>query len=308
MNLKNLKKDRSGVSTIMMVIVVVIILVVAAGAAYVLLSNKSSDTQEDEVPIETVAPGTVLKYNYFDGKTTMVFEQHYVGQNADDYFIKMVLVITPLLSVQSYDIAPKAGPGDAMKTGEAERTTFEGKKTLEIWEYTEGAAKVKAYVNPSNGLSYYVEAKTGTVTETYDLKSYELKWQTSYKVSKSIGKVFEYKGYDADDNVYACGMKCIADCLDGQFGVEIYNLSDGSTIMYYLSDFPQGVPVEAEDMKDAHMLSGTIDGNKMVEKWEYEAGEDTLIFYYDPVSHIVYGFVIEYSDGDTVYFDLSKKP
>jgi len=306
MNLKKIKKDNSGLATILIVVIVVVIVVVAAGAAYVVLSNNGGEDKSKDVPaLDDLAPGTVLRYDYFDGTSTYPFEIQYLGQNATDYFLKITVTLSPLLLSQTYELEPKAAPSGAKKIGQEERTTFEGKIKLDVWEYTVSGTAYKDYINPANGLSYYTEATKGTVTEKFTLKYHDVKRQTSYTPSNSVGKAYEYTGVDTAGLTYTSKLTMIADCTGGKFGIKM----DGSfTPVYFLSNNLQGLPLEAVKDAAATPLAGTIDGTVMCEKWKFDLSNVEILFYVNASSHIIYGFVCTFSDGSIVTFDLSKKP
>lgn len=292
-------KDRSGISTIL-VIAVVVILVVAAAAAYIVLSNGNNDDSDKE----ELAPGTVMSYDVFEGgKLTATQDQIIIGQNKNDYFVEVIT--TPdggSASFTQYALAPKAQPKDPKKIGTAnDMDTCDGPMDLEIWEYTQEGVKVRAYIDPSSGVAYKEEAVDTDAAVV--LTGYDFKWQTSYKESKSIGKTYEY--VLSGTNLVA-KIKCVADCVDGKFGVKYdFNQFGGGEICF-LSDNIQGLPVDATDTEETMTLAGTIDGDVTVQIWEYTEIGAGFVFYYDPVTYIIYQFDL-FSGGTTISFDLTKK-
>lgn len=81
-----MKKDRSGIATILIAVIVVVILAAAACAAYVVLKNEPEEKQ-------TLAPGTVLKYEAAVSGASSVFECSYIGQSKDLYFVELKVPI-----------------------------------------------------------------------------------------------------------------------------------------------------------------------------------------------------------------------
>lgn len=293
MQIKNMmRNDRSGVSTILVAVIIIVVVVVAAAAVYVVLSDKE-DTR-------TIAPGTVVTYDLtiFGTVYASTLTEEYLGQSASQYFVKMT-EMQGLSGTVEYGVEPKGLPEDGRKTGNIEMDTIDGKKNLEIWEYTTiingMEASVKAYVDPSNGLPYRMEiVDYGTVMV---LKEYDLKWQDSYEESDAIGMKYEYTGTSGK-----VIMECIADCLDGKYGVTFGAES------YFLSDYPQGLPTDAVNTGLTDTLINTIDGNVDVQIWKFESTEGTTLFYFDPVSHITYRLAISDLSGATAIVDLTSKP
>ena len=311
MDLNKLKKDSSGIATILLVIILVVVIAGAGAAAYVVLSNNggNEDNTPKEMPIvEGLAPGTVIKIDFFDGTQTIATEAHYLGQNAEAWFVKSVWTYASGAKYEGYSMMSKAAfaganSGPKKYIGTEERQTFEGKKTLQVWEYTVNGVKVKTYINPANGLDYYTEYYKSTATETYTLKYYDLKKQTSFTPSNSIGKTYEYAGIDQDDNEYTAKLKCVADCTGGKFGVEL----SGSFSTYFYSNYMQGLPTTAVKTETV-TLNFTLDGAVTVEKWKYEIQSGYMMFYVNPTTHVIHAFAIYFDDGDAILFELTKKP
>ena len=304
-----MRDDGSGISTLLIAAVIVVVVVVAAGAAYVVLSG-------DDDKKEELAPGTTLLLDIsFNGTEMGLFEQTILGQNKDEYFYMLKGVGT--LPLTQYGLSPKDIPKDAEITGTEPVDTFEGLKTLTVLEYTTeislvGSAHVKSYFDPETGVTYkstvtYADPASLTgamITEVQILKDYDIILQESYKQSKSIGKTYEYV-YDMGIVQIPAKIECVADCLDGQYGVA-YDLSSLAAGLkaYYLSNNIQGLPTDAVNTGNTLALN-TIDGNITTEIWTLAA--EGFTFYFEPDTHIVYRFVL--SDGTlSLIFDLTKKP
>ncbi|MCL2032236.1 MAG: hypothetical protein FWG96_03085 [Methanomassiliicoccaceae archaeon] len=298
--MKGMRKDRAGISTIL-VIAAVVIVVIAAAVAYIVLS---ADNEKEEV-----APGTTMKYEVsMGGETLGMFEIHFIGQNADEYLI-MEKEVEDASTTTAYRMSPKGGT-PVKVTGTEELDTIDGKKTLQIQEFTQQVsgmtAQVKAYVDPSNGLPYKEEISLLGMSMTQILVGYELKWQTSYKESKSVGMTYDYvckvEGLTLDAKIV-----CVADCVDDQYGVMYDFTAYGGGTTYFISDFPQGLPVDAEHKGGTTAIT-TIDGDISVELWEYVDPIDgtKLYFYIESDTHIIYRFVVDFSVAELV-FDLTKK-
>ncbi|MDR1954389.1 MAG: hypothetical protein LBP82_00330, partial [Candidatus Methanoplasma sp.] len=237
-----------------------------------------------------------------------VLEQYCIGQNADEYFIMVKDVEDDEVTSTTFQMTPKKIK-DLKKTGEADIETMDGRKHLDILEYTtetNGAlTQVKAYVDPSNELVYRIELKLLGFTMIEDLTEYILKWQTSYKESKSIGKTYEYE-CKMEGFVFDAKITCVADCLDDQYGV-VYDFTlFGGGKAYFLSDDPQGLPTDAEDTGETTTLS-ILDEEVSVEKWKYTDAGSEIVFYYEPNTHVIYRFVVSSAIIELV-FDLTKKP
>jgi len=288
-----IRNDRSGVSTLLTAAIAIVVVVVVVAAAYVVLSG--SDGGE-----ETIAPGTVIKAEIVLGDETYLYEDHYIGQNADMYFIKTTTTHGSSKSV-GYSVVKKKEvngvPDGAVKVGEAEVETIHGLKDLEVWEYTDVYEKeevlMKAYLDPAaNWLVYKGEITFMTgENATYTLLGYEPVFQKSYKESKSIGKTYGYAGVTEAGTV-PVSITCIADCINGQYGM----LYDFSMIhygagVYFLSDNIQGLPTEAVNTGGTYTMNNTINGNVDVERWAWGNTNVGLFFYYEPFSHIIYGLV-----------------
>jgi flagellar basal body-associated protein FliL len=89
MDLKKMKKDRSGLATIIIVVIIVIILVVAAGAAFFLLSGNGNNDKKEEMEM---APGTSMDFDMSIDDTPMGSVGFILlGQNKDEYFVKLTI-------------------------------------------------------------------------------------------------------------------------------------------------------------------------------------------------------------------------
>ncbi|MCL2148928.1 MAG: hypothetical protein FWH47_06290 [Methanomassiliicoccaceae archaeon] len=305
MELKNkMKTDRSGISTILIAVVVIVVIAVAAAAAYVVL------TGNDEGEKEIIAPGTVLEYDLLAFDMPLgTMEVEYIGQSADLYFIKITQSVQGIGETSAYSVDPKGVPDGAKKTGTAQIDTILGKKTADVWELTERGVTVKTYVDQSNlVLTYRQEWTEGGMPLSIELTKYEPKWQTSYEESEDIGTeytyVISYGGYSYDRK-----MICIADCLGGKYGVS-YDLSnfregdDDLGILYFLSNYPEGLPSDATKVGGIISIGTLNYGNKQVEKWSMSiAGVLDASFYCDPTTHVVYRAVFD-ETGTPITFDL----
>ena len=294
---KLIQKDRSAVSTIA-VIAIVIILVIAAGAAYVLLIDEDKETE---------APGTMMKYEiYTNDVLSETQEQKILGQNADSYFF-VVDAVAGKQTYKLYLMDTKSPPKDMKQTGTTEMDTIDGRMTVAIWEYTKDGIAWKSYASPSTGVSYLHEGTQAGVKIKQVLVDYDLVMQTSYKQSKSIGTTYEYTMEVLPGYNYKTELKCVADCLDDQFGVKYDFSSWNGGELYFLSASPKGLPTDATDTKKTATLS-TIDGSVTAQIWGLTIDESlSMDFYYDDDTQIVYRFVLKVAEGD-LSFDLTKKP
>ena len=294
-------KDRSGVGTLL-VIAIVVILVASAAAAYIVLSG-SEDKEEGAI----LAPGTVLKYDLFVADDDFgKYEFEILGQNSKEYFVKLTTEVGAS-EVSQYTSTPKGNPAGMKKTGTIVFDTMDGEKTLEVWEY----GGVKSYVDPSSGFEYGGEMSFGEDTVVMRLTYYELIWQEEYKESEFIGKAYEYTYRDGARSLKMY-VRCIADCLDGQYGVayDFSSFMSGSTSNkdYFLCDSPQGLPKDAVFTESTYTLTGTIDGDISVEIWEFMIGDMMgYVLYYEPDTNIIYRVVLK-SGVNEILFDLTGKP
>jgi hypothetical protein len=138
------------------------------------------------------------------------------------------------------------------------------------------------------------------------LKGKDIKQQEkgSYEPSGAIGMTYTYSG-KVGSNLYAGKVVCVADCLNGKYGIK-YDLGGAST--YFLSDYPQGLPTDAENTVTTETIS-TFEGNKTLQKWTYETLDGDVMFYVEASSHIVYRFVWPDSNiEDGIVFNLTQKP
>jgi hypothetical protein len=302
LKIKRLKSDRSGLSTVVTVVVVIVVIIVAAAGVYFAMSG---DDEEKEI----LAPGTKATYSIDFAGFSLEFEAEYIGQSADLYFVHLTPGQGILKVPEVYDVQTKSAPEGA-KVSVVTIDTFEGEKTLERWEFSHLSSSgatihVIDYVDPV-GMLYKSEITESGLTQIHELTGYTPVWQKSFEVSEYVGATYEYT-CTKQGQTFGASIECIADCFDG-YGVE-YVLSEieiGDT--YYLSASPQGLPVDAEDLKKTEVLTTTIDGSVTTQLWGMtdEVGR-TYTFYYDPVSDIVYRFVLIEGSEEFV-FDLSKRP
>ena len=310
---KKIRGDRSGVSTLLIAIVIIIIVVIIAVAAYVLLSGNNNNNNE-----ETLAPGTTMTYDVTDNEVAVgTVEQTIIGQSSTVYFIESKLIGDT--SVTQYSTSDKAMPKDAQKTGTEELDTFEGTKTLEVWDFTitdspYGTQTVTTWMDPDNGVQYknivvYTDPTSTTgaqITEVQILTAYDLVWQTSYNVSDSVGKTYDY-AYTVGAISLPAKIVCVADCLNDQYGI-MFDFTEIAANLeeYYLSDNPQGLPTDAVDSGTTTDLTNTIDGNVTVEIWSLNLGYEVYTFYYDPDTHVIYAFILT-AEGIDIPFELVSK-
>jgi hypothetical protein len=319
MILRNMKKDMSGISTILIVIIIVVILVAAAGAAYIVLSadNENKEKTPEETGPKTIAPGTVMVYDL--SQTGKLYGETYnpefnytvtlVGQSDSIYFVK--LWINDDDDAFWYSTEIKTAPEGA-KISNIEMETIHGLMELEKWEYTEkftGETKFNFYLDPSTGIRYEIETSYRLDKNTWwdvneVLRSITPKWQDSYEQSSSIGKnAYEYTTIFSMIP-YKVTIECVADCQNNKFGVS-YSYSIDDFKEYFLCDTPQGLPAGSVK-KGVGILTETIDDQVTVDIWEYThlgSGAKT-IFYVGQTSKIIYEIQDEYTDE---IFVLTKK-
>jgi hypothetical protein len=312
---KMIRKDRSGIATLLIVLIVVVIIVVAAGAAYVVLSG--NDDKGNEIKVEKEwAPGT--KFTYELTPSEMFTEGNAIiellGQNADSYFTKTtVTMLVPIgtssvqMTYYEYTLSLKEDlgvPDGAVKTGTIQIDTMDGKKTLDKWENSD-TGEVH-YIDPSSGIPYGGEMLMDEEVVTLKLTQYNIAEQEkgSYTPSNAIGMTYTYSG-KVGSYTYAGKVTCIADCSNGKYGIK-YDLGGAST--YFLSNFPQGLPTDAENTGATTSFT-TIDGNKTLQEWTYGSINGDVTFYVEASSHIVYRFVWPDSNiEDGIVFNLTQKP
>ncbi|MCL2148926.1 MAG: hypothetical protein FWH47_06280 [Methanomassiliicoccaceae archaeon] len=301
---KKVKLDRSGLSSILIAVIVIVVIVVAAGAAYVLLSNNGDEEVKEK---EYIAPGTVLEYDMSAlGVKAGTAKFEYIGQGVDDYFLKVTYMLTDGTGFFVYAVDPKEVPDGAKKTGTTQLDTIFGKKTVDVWEFTEGGATTISYVDQSNlVLVYKQEGELEGIPVTFDLTKYDPKWQTSYEASASIGITHEYAATGSDGANYTCKIICFADCTGGKYGV-VYDI--GGAKSYFLSDSPRGLPTDADNEGTTSTIGNAVYGNVSVQLWVYEAMDTDIEFYCDSPTHTIYRFVVPEEDGTSLVFNLTKKP
>ncbi|MDR3074675.1 MAG: hypothetical protein LBU30_01385 [Candidatus Methanoplasma sp.] len=300
------KNDKHGVGTLVILLVVVIV-VVAAAATYIVIASGDDDSDK----LREMGPGTVMEYDVsINGSKMGSAKYDYIGQNSGEYFVEMTVVLGGG-SATYYDVGPKGVPTGAKKTGTVELDTMDGRKTLDVWEYTkkEGGAvyNMKAYADQERDMTYRQEAIVDGILEVQELTSYSIKWQESYKESESIGDTYVYSAKLAGIPVEIY-IKCIADCDNGRYGILFDFESYTGESQYVLSDYSRGLPSDAADTGERTTLKGTIDGDVSVEKWTLDDGEGIVwTFFCGSESHVIYRISTDATGMETV-FDLSKKP
>ena len=304
-----IRNDKSGVSTLLIVAIVIVVVIVAA-AAYLVLSGGGEEK-------ESMAPGTTMKFDVtLDGEEFGIIEMAVIGQSAKEYFNVIKLGEEGL--VLQYMVTSKATSYDMEITGTEVLETFEGTKTLTVMETVldapAGQQVFIMYTDMENGMIYkmemiYTDASSGDSSiQEWTLLDYELVLQKSFKESKSIGMTYDYS-LSVGAYTFSISLVCVADCLDDQYGI-LFDFSaflgNGYNI-YLLSDYVQGLPVDAVNTGGTYTLTGTIDGDVDVEIWGIAMGSDGLYFFYEPVTHIIY-MISMVSEGEAINFDLVKKP
>ena len=312
MRLKNkLRSDRAGVNPLLIAVVVIVVVVVIAVAAYFLLSSDNNNESGD-----IIAPGTTVTADITDSGVTYQYQQSFIGQNANDYFIMETSSLDPS-AVPDYYLEPKKEangvPDGAVKVGEGELDTgIDGTKNLEIWRYetTDGSGDImEAYLDPTYKWLVYqgtITHSDGTVS-TYTLTDYNMVLQSSYKESSSIGVTYGYT-FTYGTQTYPAGVVCVAECLNGQYGM-MYDFSaiyDGLYI-YDVSDNIQGLPVDAVNTGQTSQLD-TMDGTVNTQIWTITENGNGVTFYYGPSTHILYRLVITGTTADGIVLDLTSKP
>jgi hypothetical protein len=300
----------------MAIIVIIIVVVVIAVAAYVVLSNNNNDDNNDgnndnggdTIEERTMAPGTLMAYDTVLEGEAITAHMTFIGQNADEYFCELKL-LTETADLIQYTVLSKDLSADenAEKINNISLATSNyGNKDVEVWKLTDNTNGVNEitfmYIDPSDGLIYRMIDGEGETAVVFDLKDHEVVWQTSYEESDAIGMTYEYSGTLASKE-YTTSIKCIADCLEDRYGV-----SYGDSI-YFVSNYPQGLPTYAEKKTETTTLTDTIDGDVDVEIWEFNGiGGIKNTYYYDPVSHVIYRLIMPNTNGEDVTLELVRKP
>ena len=267
MNLKKMKKDTSGLATILIVVIVVVIVVVAAGAAaFVLTSNNNNNESKDAPAVQDqIAPGTFMEFDMFvDNEKLGTFSIEYLGQNATEYFTKVVMSMNLGLlgtyEIETYSLDDKATatPGaptdaDLKKVGTINNfDTFAGKKKVDKWEYTEkiGSTNYKGYlyIDSSTDIIYKIEMPMdmgGGVVKTLvmDVKAFTLLTQkpSDYTPSANMGKTTRFALSTNPSKLVE--LKVVADCKNNKYGVafDFSNVISGETVNVYLCDSTDGM-------------------------------------------------------------------
>jgi hypothetical protein len=285
LKVKELKSDKSGLSTALIAVIVIVIIVVAAAGVYLVLSG---DDEEKE-PGQELAPGTVMYFDAEGDATIDVVKMEFIGQNADSYVVERTFGTKTSTHIE-YGMLPKVSGSNAnIGLVGTEVIEYDGEKiTVNVYEYADDEGiPVKAYVDRSNGLLYKYEITDPEYKMTATLTESELVLQDvgSYKESDAIGKEYNFARRDVSINFHFLMVECIADCLDGQYGVMIAD-------EFFLSAYPQGLPILAE-RSDMVVTQDTIDGELELEVWVYEndATGGAWEFYFDPVSNNIYTII-----------------
>ncbi|MCL2509727.1 MAG: hypothetical protein FWF07_01425 [Methanomassiliicoccaceae archaeon] len=315
-SIKEIRSDRRGISTLLIAVIIVIIVVaIVAVAAFVIFSGNGSNNGVTEPPNGgdgIIAPGTTLTAEISSASGTYTYVQNYVGQNANNYFIEETTPAGTDYYLEPKDQANKA-PDGAVKIGDDTIDTKDGPKDVEIWQYTStqsGSSTVtKAYIDPVYKWLVYLGEITNSdgTTTTYTLQDYNVVLQTSYTESNAIGKTYQYS-FSTGTYTFPAYVTCIADCLNGQYGMmfDFSSLQSG-LVIYDLSDNIQGLPLDANISGGKSDLTGTIDGNVSVQIWKFTEDNEGFSFYYEPKSHVIYEIVLTPSSGTPAVFSLVKK-
>ena len=322
MKLKTMKADNFGkVSTVLVAVIIIIMVVIVAAVLFLVMSDDNGNNNSNNAELPIKGMGTTFTYDvYYNGDWRGTLQESYIGQNNDNYFVKTVMfsivnvyttcpkpILTPFsgtVALYGDNFTPLNGimPDSVKKLSSIRMDTIDGKKKLEIWEAISEtefmSSKIKAYVDPSNGLMYKVEldyrSKTESMfhfpidnNETHVLKKHDIEGQTEYEESTFIGTKRVYSGINGTTG--SITMECIADCLDGQFGVSL------NTYGYFLSENPLGLPTDATYTGETTTLDGTIDGKVNVQIWEMKIISDPMrafTAYVEPSSQKIYRLVI----------------
>jgi len=318
-----MQNDKHGVSTLLIVVAVIVIVVIIAVAAIVLSDNSCNSghggSSEDT---RYMAPGTMMTFDtYFYGAYVGTVTDVIVGQNSESYFCKAVA------SKDGSELSNQYGlfwPLSSAKiTGTEVLDTIDGKKTLMTMEHYSNSGifslMTRYYVDPDTNLIYKSEdfndlsaasADSQGVTEQI-LKAHNLVLGPSYTESDVIGKTYVYDS--GAQSLYQARIVFVADCLNGQYGMECrLNLDHMYPSAYYISDGISGLPADAVDTGNRTTLTGTIDGNVSVEIWKGTldmpfVGTVGLTFYYEPNTHIIYRIILTTANNnESMTFNLRQ--
>jgi len=323
-----LNNDKKGIGTITVAAIVAVIIIVAACA--VILINNNSDAK-------TFAPGTTFSYDVngtytyseYEFILTGTIDQELVSQNDKEYFFddKMVIDIkyntetTNLIDQETVDMVEKSNmvSSDAVKIGTCTLDTIDGNKTVVIWQETdsESGSVETDYVGSDNNVLYKstIEITDGsnTIELTAILSDSDLKWQTSYKESSSIGVTYNYditgEVIDhSDSNVTGtCTLECVGEgsqyCFqaDTEIEITISGQSNSETdTSYTLSDSISG-------LSDSAVLTGTtnmqtIDGYLTLNIWTDSDTDEEDTCYVSQDGNVIY---LESALLSLDYYDLN---
>ena len=301
MQLNKMKIDASGkISTIMLAIVAIIVVVIVVVAVFIIVTN-NGDNQQKGTP--EMAPGTTLDFTVTGGEPITELKAEIIGQSKDIYFAKTTYTVSGN-DIVLYSTMAKPGGSKYQVTGTEKITTIhDGEKMLDVaTDLTDGST---LFVDPSTGLVYKITTINGDSTVTAVLNEYSLIRQNSgsYKQSSAIGTGKSYT-LTYDGTPYTVTSTCIADCRNGQYGVE-YDLSSlGGSTIDTISNSPLGLPIDAVETN----MSGSTSSGATTHIWMYTDGMgDTLYLYYDPVAKVVdnIGTDIEMAPGSMMDYTVT---
>ena len=304
---KYLRNDGSGkVSTTVIAIVVVIVIVLVAVALYVVMTN-NNDNEDQTTSGQEIAPGSMLNYSVSGWEGIQSFKMEYVGQSNDAYFIKSTIGIDTVSIIEMYMTQPKDSNEDYKIIGTQVMDTVDGKKTLDVVSFTSDGSNVTAFLDKSTGLPYKMDFVDAGWTLT--LTDYKAVTQKSYKQSDSVGLTYEYTYTTVTGTKYKAKVECIADCLNGQYGM-VYDFSSIGgpyTTMYFISNDPNGIPVDAVKSTSTANLN-TMDGTKNVQLWTYTDQTSGIMFSigYESASKTIYEFDLVFANVK-IPFSLTSK-
>jgi len=275
---------------LLLAVVAIIVVVAVAAAAYVVLSNDDGGEKE-------LAPGTHLVYKVSILEDVVTLEQEYIGQNADEYYIKTAFKQEDTLIMSGYQTQPKGEAEDMVKIRETMYdTVIDGEKNLEVWEYyDEDDSLVRVFIDPKNGLPYRIDSVMGGTPIIAELEDYDLKLQDSYEESDAIGTKYRYVSTDGFSTI-AVTLECVADCPDNRYLVSY------AADHFIVCSIPQGLPADAEDTGETIVLTDM--GGVEAQIWTYTEGIQGFRYYYDPDSSMLYAIVAPISPTEwmVMYF------
>lgn len=312
---KKLRKDRSGISTMVVAVVVIVIVIVAAAAVYIVFSNDDNKDDKEAFGIDT-------QFNYDISGTssgtavTGTMGTDVVGQNETQLFLDNdVEISSTTLDVEFdwYYMCEKSNgaPVDSTKKETKQLDTIDGTKTVTAFEYTVfGDMVVTAFVDEDSKITYELEISDDTSTITAVLKGYDIEESTPYDPPRGIGQKFTYNvtaGSDTYEN--ALTIQSVAACKESTYGICYTLTSPYSMVEYEVGLSSQGLPVGAERTGQISSLE-TIDGTKTV--FEYKLGDDddeddqTLMYIDYGNTNIIYKIVIKDPDGANMEMVLAS--